>query len=238
MAIAGATKQGFFRWANAAYRSSMARRPMTTLCVVNGSLACVSDCLAQNLPSLLGEAKCHDEAERELMHGPTHKALERELAPEHPHHPAATRYDFVRTFRLAAYNAGVAPIVQTWFISLDRFFPLPTGASVNAATRAVAKRVLADQVIFAPIGLAAFFSVMAFFEGKDIKQRFEDAYVPALTANWKVWPLAQFVNFRFCPPAYRVPFLGTLGIFWTAYLSWLNAAAEREEAELAQVRAA
>ena len=33
----------------------------------------------------------------------------------------------------------------------------------------------------------------------------------------------QLINFRFMPLAYRVPFQSTCGVFWTLYLSLLNA---------------
>lgn len=48
-------------------------------------------------------------------------------------------------------------------------------------------------------------------------------FIPALKANWQVWPVIQLVNFRFMPLAYRVPFQATCGVFWTLYLSLLNA---------------
>jgi protein Mpv17 len=88
---------------------------------------------------------------------------------------------------------------------------------------------------------------MGVMEGRDIKHirgRFEDIYRPALLANWKIWPAAQvsskpylphfqallkggsrqFINFRFMPLPYRVPFQQTCGVFWTLYLSLLNSA--------------
>ena len=34
----------------------------------------------------------------------------------------------------------------------------------------------------------------------------------------------QFINFRFIPLPYRVPFQQTSGVFWTLYLSLLNSA--------------
>jgi protein Mpv17 len=48
-------------------------------------------------------------------------------------------------------------------------------------------------------------------------------FMPTLRTNWSVWPVLQFVNFRFLPLAYRVPFQSTCGVFWTLYLSTVNA---------------
>jgi len=79
----------------------------------------------------------------------------------------------------------------------------------------------------APIGLAIFLASMGLMEGRDsqhIRGKFKDLYGQAIVANWQVWPLAQLVNFRFMPLAYRVPFQSTCGVFWTLYLSLLNSA--------------
>jgi len=73
---------------------------------------------------------------------------------------------------------------------------------------------------------------MGVMEGRDsehIRARFEDIYRPALLANWKIWPAAQFVNFWFMPLPYRVPFQQTCGMFWTLYLSLLNAAESKKQ---------
>lgn len=54
-------------------------------------------------------------------------------------------------------------------------------------------------------------------------------YMPALLANWQVWPLIQLVNFRFVPLRFRVPFTSSCGIAWTLYLSLLAAAKGKAE---------
>lgn len=83
---------------------------------------------------------------------------------------------------------------------------------------------------------------MGLMEGQNPQQlqtKYRDVFIPALIANWKVWPALQvssqaaihipvsprtlqLINFRFMPLAYRLPFQQTCGIFWTLYLSLLN----------------
>jgi protein Mpv17 len=43
--------------------------------------------------------------------------------------------------------------------------------------------------------------------------------------NYTVWPLVQYINFRFLPLKYRVPFVSAVGVLWVAYLSLLNSEA-------------
>jgi protein Mpv17 len=65
-----------------------------------------------------------------------------------------------------------------------------------------------------------------------IQKKYVDLYPPVIKANWTVWPIIQFVNFRFMPLAYRVPFQATCGVFWTLYLSLLNSNEEAEVRDL------
>ncbi|MBM6385839.1 MAG: Mpv17/PMP22 family protein [Paenibacillus sp.] len=124
---------------------------------------------------------------------------------------------------------------------LDKFFPMPavTGVVTKAVQSQITrkangmaiKRMLTDQLLFAPAGLVVFFTAMGLAEGgwENVKEKFQDAYMPALIANYKVWPAVQFINFKFMPLQYRLPFVSSLGIVWNAYLSWLNNASKQEE---------
>ena len=79
-----------------------------------------------------------------------------------------------------------------------------------------------------------------------ITRKFQDVYVPALKANFLVWPAVQLINFRVMPIQFQIvslnclmftssriglisnlqPFVSTIGIAWTAYLSLTNSAEE------------
>jgi protein Mpv17 len=66
---------------------------------------------------------------------------------------------------------------------------------------------------------------------ESIKLKYVNLFPPAIRANWTVWPIIQFVNFRFMPLPYRVPFQATCGVFWTLYLSLLNSSKTTQAAE-------
>lgn len=42
-----------------------------------------------------------------------------------------------------------------------------------------------------------------------------------MITNYKIWPLAQVINFTFVPIQHRVGFVQLVAIFWNAYLSWM-----------------
>ncbi|CDO72443.1 hypothetical protein BN946_scf184977.g144 [Trametes cinnabarina] len=189
------------------YQQSFESHPYTTLALTNGALNALGDVVAQF----------------------TQKVVEQR--PEEPR--KQWRYDIPRTLRFFAFGFGMGPVIGRWNFFLERHFPLRSLGSNTGkvSVRALARRVGADQLFMAPIGLGLFIGSMGAMEGRSvehIKQRYQDLYKPALIANWQVWPLAQLVNFRFMPLPYRVPFQSTCGVFWTLYLSLLNA----KEAEI------
>ncbi|KAG0001023.1 hypothetical protein BGZ79_005203 [Entomortierella chlamydospora] len=129
---------------------------------------------------------------------------------------ATTSLNYPRMGRFMLYNFSVAPLVHTWYTVLDKSFPLVTnnaGISSNLSTNNITaqslrlahsispalKRMVADQALFAPVGLALFFTGLTLLEGgsfQDIKDKLSNTYLPTLKANYMVWPLVQLVNFR------------------------------------------
>jgi len=86
-----------------------------------------------------------------------------------------------------------------------------------------------------------------------ISHKLRDMYMPTLKANFMVWPAVQILNFRVLPIQFQVvsrilvpnlatnvmltdvfqPFVSSVGIAWTAYLSLSNAAEDALEARSA-----
>lgn len=176
-------------------------------------------------------------------------------------------FDFERMVRFMAYPCIMAPVQLRWFSFLNSTFPIGVAGASN--TFAALKRVAFDQFIFAPVGmictlkstlvqiytdkclgLGCFFAFMTVCEGggkRAITRKFQDVYVPALKANFIVWPAVQLINFRIMPIQFQIvstsncgpgdpheqnltqstqPFVSTVGIAWTAYLSLTNSAEE------------
>ncbi|KAJ5160382.1 uncharacterized protein N7482_007386 [Penicillium canariense] len=130
-------------------------------------------------------------------------------------------FDFERLTRFMAYGFFMAPVQFQWFGFLSRAFPL-TKANPSLP---VFKRVAFDQLIFAPFGLACFFTFMTIAEGggkRALTHKFQDVYLPTLKANFVLWPAVQVLNFRVIPIQFQIPFVSSVGIAWTAYLSLTN----------------
>ncbi|KAL7414828.1 hypothetical protein BDY24DRAFT_384720, partial [Mrakia frigida] len=209
------------------YNSSFRSRPTATLAVTNGFLSGVADVVAQSAQIIMVEeggmqvaydpvrslrfvafgigmgpiiGRWNNVLERNFPLRPSSKAAKSLLSPISPR-PASSS-------TAASEKLGQLTVVQD-----------------NVSFLALGKRVLADQAVMAPIGLVLFIASMGIMEAKSsdsIQDKFKTMYVPAILANWTVWPFIQVVNFRYMPLAYRVPFQSSCGVLWTLYLSLLN----------------
>jgi hypothetical protein len=57
------------------------------------------------------------------------------------------------------------------------------------------------------LGLAAFFTFMTVAEGggrRAVQRKFQDVYIPALKANFLIWPAVQIINFRVMPIQFQI----------------------------------
>lgn len=126
---------------------------------------------------------------------------ERELIPDSKILPPP--FDFERLTRFMAYGFCMAPLQFRWFKFLEKSFPITKTAAFLPAM----KRVAFDQLIFAPFGLACFFTAMTVAEGggkKAVLHKMRDMYVPTLKANYVLWPAVQVVNFRLMPVQFQL----------------------------------
>lgn len=217
---------------NSFYSRCYEKAPYKTLCITNGCLAIVSDITAQTITFVNWKKSVNHKA-RNLDELLPKKLQEHEnLKPRPP-----PIFDPYRTLRFALYNVAIAPIVGRWFIFLESRFPMPAVALaakgwLKPTDKITLKRMVTDQTLFAPMSLTLFFSVMGLAETgsiEGIQAKIKDAYLPALKANYQLWPAVQLINFKFVPLQYRLPLVSTVGIAWNSYLSWLNNAAKEEE---------
>ena len=104
------------------------------------------------------------------------------------------------------------------FRKVDKYF----GAVTSMVT--VAKKTAAAQFILFPPYLVALFGYMGAMEGiTDIGGKIRQKVPEAFMGGCVYWPVANGLNFAFCPPYLRVPYLAFSAGVWNSYLSWANA---------------
>ncbi|SPO23647.1 related to SYM1 - protein required for ethanol metabolism [Ustilago trichophora] len=215
---------------SAFYTRNFDRRPWLTLAVTNGILGVVADGAAQSLERISAAQTQQQEAEWSSQQSPT-PSLDKDT---HVKTSQDSSWDWSRSGRFLAFNVGMAPLLAEWNRFLEFRFPLRSASAAPATAaaslgkvslRALGSRVAMDQLVFAPIGLALFTASMGYMERgslEGVQAKFGEMYIPALLANWQLWPLVQLVNFRYMPLKYRVPFVSTVGILWNIGLSLLS----------------
>ncbi|WVR08505.1 protein SYM1 [Kwoniella sp. DSM 27419] len=143
-----------------------------------------------------------------------------------------SKHDFARTARIVIWGGGIfAPAVTVWFRTLER---LP----IRSKWPATFARVGLDQFVFAPFVLTGFFTAMTLMEGKSLdaaKQKWHEAFIPTLKANWMLFVPFQTLN-MFIPLQYRLLAINGVNIPWNAFLSLQNAKPKRVEAAEAELK--
>jgi protein Mpv17 len=144
-------------------------------------------------------------------------------------------------------ESAFAPAMKR--VAFDQLVFAPFGRSLSAAG-------CAPYFLTKPAGLAVFFTAMTVAEGggrRAVQNKLRDMYVPTLKANYMVWPAVQVINFRLMPVQFQLvcfprvtstanvralltlvslpfqPFVSTVGIAWTAYLSLTNSSDADEQ---------
>ncbi|KAI9899806.1 hypothetical protein N3K66_006267 [Trichothecium roseum] len=216
----------------ARFNSYYDERPIMTMMVTNAILGGFADTVAQTITAFRHRSQQKND-EGLSKRDDTNVSIH-ELSPsgnrKYPSyddgfilnsHGPPPPFDFERLTRFMAYGFCMAPVQFKWFKLLEHLFPISKTAAFGPAM----KRVVMDQVVFAPFGLGVFFTAMTLAEGggrKAVSNKLKDMYIPTLKANYIVWPAVQAVNFRVMPVQYQLPFVSTISIAWTAYLSLTN----------------
>jgi len=197
---------------------------MITNSILNG----MADTVAQTVSAARRRAAPRPRASSNKKDGVSieiHDLGEKSLPIHRKEFLAAPPFDTERLVRYMAWGFLMAPIQLAWFSYLSDAFPI----GEHNKTLAVVWRVLFDQLIFSPIGLALFFVFMAVAEGggsKAVRKKFDGVFASALKSGYVLWPAVQIINFWLVPLHFQLPFASTIGICWTAYLSLKNEAAE------------
>lgn len=118
--------------------------------------------------------------------------------------------------------------LHRWFVLLDKVVPKVVASSRGA----VFAKVAADQLVYAPFAILSFFGYACAFRPppladqqqysgvlEAVKARVRSDFVHTYIADCMLWPLANYVNFRFVPLVFRASFTAVTQLAWQTYLS-------------------
>ncbi|ODQ67401.1 hypothetical protein NADFUDRAFT_81889 [Nadsonia fulvescens var. elongata DSM 6958] len=185
-----------FRW----YSKQLSQSPVLTNMITTGSLFGGGDLISQALFPVHEDGKSYTDGTEKLKIG---------------------NIDLARTSRAVIYGGVLfAPIITKWFTVISKVHVKSFSPIGNTLLR-----VAVDQMCFAPVGIAAYFTGMGLMEGKNfaqIKESLKANYLTTLGSNYLVWPAFQFVNFKFVPLSYRVVSANVISLFWNSFMSYTN----------------
>ncbi|XP_026196441.1 protein Mpv17 [Anabas testudineus] len=122
-----------------------------------------------------------------------------------------------RTARMMSIGfCFVGPVIGSWYKVLDK---LVVGGSKSAAM----KKMLVDQLCFAPCFLGAFLCITGALNGLTVEEnvaKLKRDYTDALISNYYLWPPVQIANFYFIPLHHRLAVVQVVAVAWNSYLTW------------------
>ncbi|KAA8589430.1 hypothetical protein FQN60_012795 [Etheostoma spectabile] len=119
--------------------------------------------------------------------------------------------DWRRTGQMFTVGCSMAPMLQYWYIWLDKVF-------VGKALKTIGKKVLVDQLVASP----EWVSWRDTLYPKDGRSSKTSSWSFIRQADCCVWPPAQMINFYFISPKFRVLYINFVTIGWDTYLSYLK----------------
>ncbi|GAM25355.1 hypothetical protein SAMD00019534_085300 [Acytostelium subglobosum LB1] len=125
------------------------------------------------------------------------------------------RVDWSRVIKFAIWGLVSSPISHYWYIVLDRLF-----RNIKDKYQVYGK-IIVDQLIYAPFINILFYVVTSLLDRKPnaIILKLYFSLLPTLKENWKIWPIAQIINFTYTPPHLRAMFTFFIEFIWFIMLS-------------------
>lgn len=135
------------------------------------------------------------------------------------------RYDWKRNAKMFIVGAAQGPLHHYFYGWLDRAY---LGATIKTTTI----KILYDQLIMSPVCIAAFFYTAGWLDGKDTSgctDEFQSKFKIVYITDWLVWPGAQFINFYYLAPKYRVIYVNFVTMLYNVFLSYIKHEDDEDE---------
>lgn len=86
-------------------------------------------------------------------------------------------------------------------------------------------KILYDQLIMSPLCIVLFFYSAGWMYGQsnaECWKEMKEKFATVLIADWLVWPAAQFLNFHYLHPKYRVIYVNFVTMLYDVFLSYVK----------------
>lgn len=144
------------------------------------------------------------------------------LERESSSHPNEATIDVLRSAQIGLLGLAMNGVcLHYWYALLDKVL----GGSMKSKSTVILKMIV-DQIVYAPFAITSFFSFATarnatsyadFIE--KMRFRLESSFLTTYIADCNVWPLANFVNFRYVSLPFRPTFTAVTQLLWQTYMS-------------------
>lgn len=144
--------------------------------------------------------------------------IERKWAAKERKSDINMKFDWPRNIKMFIVGAGFGPSHHYFYIWLDKVFPIVTFQSTIT-------KVLYDQLVLSPIIIAQFFFTAGWLYGKanaESWQELKSKFITVYKIDWCVWPGAQFLNFYYVQPKYRVLYVNFVTVLYDIFLAYVK----------------
>lgn len=128
------------------------------------------------------------------------------------------RFDWTRNAKMFVVGAIQGPMHHYFYGWLDKRF---AGATLRMTTI----KILCDQLVMSPLCILQFFYSAGWMYNQSNAEcwaELKDKFVIVYVTDWTVWPLAQFVNFYYLHPKYRVIYVNVVTMMYNIFLSYVK----------------
>ncbi|KAJ7518928.1 hypothetical protein O6H91_20G015500 [Diphasiastrum complanatum] len=200
------------------YQTQIASHPLRTQIIMSGILWGTGDMIAQRINTSMTRRGSDFEAPEALL---IHDSRQSKTVKNIP----LANHDWKRTATCSFFGMGfVGPVGHFWYENLDSFVKNQLRLQPNSLQFILAKTI-PDTIIFGPLHLITFFTLMGLAAGKPINKVKDDVkrdFIPTFVTEGLMWPIIQAINFRYVPVRHQLLFVNSLSLFDSAFLSWFN----------------
>mmetsp|Transcript_14420 Transcript_14420/g.21401 ORF Transcript_14420/g.21401 Transcript_14420/m.21401 type:complete len:282 (+) Transcript_14420:54-899(+) len=131
----------------------------------------------------------------------------------------SSEFDYLRLARMASFGFLFHGTVSHFFYNkLEEVIP-------GTTTLPVIKKVLTDQVLWAPIFTFVYLTYMGVTSGmnpESIGEKIKADLIKGVVGSWSVWPLVHAIGFKFVPLRQRLLYINCIQIGYNVFLSILG----------------
>jgi hypothetical protein len=147
------------------------------------------------------------------------------MGAQNPKNDSKPNLDFGRMAQVAITGlTWSGPVTHAWYGLLEKI------VKIQDPMLGLFARIILDAIIFSPVTVAGYFTWRSMLEGTGLqgtRHKLRKQFGSTVLGAWKFWPAANIINFGMIPLEYRVLYMNVLSIFWTGYLTLVNANSKR-----------